>query len=360
MRHTSATSLGCNRPTPCAEAAAWAPKLLGDDRAAWEQAIFTFGDAQQLPLLATEIPTASPTLSRTAYALTAKALLAQSGHHEALQKLLEAWPHEVTGSVADELLAAIDAKLLRAARDGGGRGPPNEALHRAAALLHRRQARSHMRCCSVHCFSSGVWSGLCRQLASRAERVTATGPADGSARPPGRHACRLHSRSCTVQPHQDKTQKQIKGDHKQNLSKRTRPENSKKTDQKLRALQGHHEQALDALLRISDPAAFDLIAQFGLFAAAGRDAGRLLNVDEGAAVSLLVANSDAAAPDVVGGEVLALQRRAAAAGRGDEAAVWRRRMFLYLRALFAKERQATHAFQDLQARRSLCCSTGRL
>jgi hypothetical protein len=119
-------------------------------------------------------------------------------------------------------------------------------------------------------------------------------------------------------------------------------------------VQGHHEQALDVSLRISDPSVFAYIRKFHLYGAAGRDASRLLNVDAAQAVQLFVDNHEAVSSDVVGSEVLAMQRRAEAAGNEDEAAVWRERMFAYLHALFEKEKRASHGFHDLQAR-VVCC-----
>jgi hypothetical protein len=113
-------------------------------------------------------------------------------------------------------------------------------------------------------------------------------------------------------------------------------------------VQGHHDLALDASLRISDPAVFAFINKFHLYDAAARDTARLMNVNEDQAVDLLVTNYEAVSSAVVGRELLRMQRLAEEQQGEGEAQVWRRRMFKYLHALFVKERRATHDFHDLQ------------
>ena len=74
-------------------------------------------------------------------------------------------------------------------------------------------------------------------------------------------------------------------------------------------MQGHHELALDAYLRVSDPAVFAFITKFTLFEAAARDAPRLFNVDAAAAVALLVGAADAVSSSDVAAALLRTQVR---------------------------------------------------
>jgi hypothetical protein len=120
-------------PTDCAEAAAWAARLLGNDRDGWERLIFAFGQHKQLPILGPHVPTSHPVLSRTLYLMVATSFLSQHDQHGRLLELLHSWPHEITANIIDDVIAAINVHLRRYSKQ------PADNLLRTLALLHRLQ-----------------------------------------------------------------------------------------------------------------------------------------------------------------------------------------------------------------------------
>jgi hypothetical protein len=113
-------------------------------------------------------------------------------------------------------------------------------------------------------------------------------------------------------------------------------------------VQGHHEQALDIVLRVSDPKVFAYIRKFHLYNAAAQNAARLMNIDEAAAVDLFVGSPEAAPVALVVSDLQRVEQIATSGGSGEDAQVWRRRLFKYLHGLFKRERRASHNYHDLQ------------
>lgn len=101
---------------------------------------------------------------------------------------------------------------------------------------------------------------------------------------------------------------------------------------------------------MSDAGVFAYVRKFHLYDVAARNAARLMNVDEGAAIDLFVENHEVVAVGAVAADLRRLEGAAREGGGEEDVTVWRRRLFKYLHALFVKERRASHDLHDLQVR----------
>ncbi len=128
-------------------AAAMCPRLLGKDAAAWERWVYIFGQAAQLPLLAPNVPTSDPVLSRDAYDMILSACLRGGGGtsnvvhaaHDMLRDLVERWPHGIYDARA--LIQQIQPRLEQqrptsASATSTLSSSSSPALKRTAAFLY--------------------------------------------------------------------------------------------------------------------------------------------------------------------------------------------------------------------------------
>ena len=125
------------------DAADLCPRALGNDAAAWERWVYTFGQEAQLPLLAPKLPISNPILSSAAYDMALVACLRSPAEHDVLRQLVDTWPR---GSYdAEALLAMVNPRLRPSTSSSGttgglpsgsGGGGPSASLRHVAASLN--------------------------------------------------------------------------------------------------------------------------------------------------------------------------------------------------------------------------------
>jgi vacuolar protein sorting-associated protein 41 len=263
------------------------PHLLGKDPAAWERWVYIFGQAAMLPLLAPNVPTSDPVLSRDAYDMVLTACLRGSSTSSSVARRTTTPPVVSTGSSDD---GAIDSTITNSTiimpaahdvfRDLVERWP--HGIYDARALLNQLQPRLEQR------------------------------PSSGST-----------SRKNSITPPSSSSSSAA----------------LKRAAASLYAQVGEHDAALQLLLELRSPCIFEYIKTNALQFIAANYAAELIELDEVKATHLFVEAVEEAPPATV---VASLQSKISASGDGGEGdiatnTIWSLRLYHYLDWLWQKE-----------------------